>query len=232
MPELSKAYLDDELKPGDYVCAEVSDTGCGMTREALSRIFDPFFTTKAGGHGLGLAAVLGILRAHQAGIFIESEINRGTTFRIVFPEEPGATKKHEPEVVRTGSESLAAGRVLVADDEEAVRNVTCKTLERMGFECVSCANGVEALALIEEQAPALDLVLLDMTMPELGGDEVLAEMRRRGADMPVILMSGFSAIDTSPEVLAQGTTEFIEKPFGPRELAERVRRLLGAHKNR
>lgn len=230
--DLKTSYLDDDLVPGTYLCIEVADSGCGMTDEGLGRMFDPFYTTKSSGHGLGLAAVLGILRAHKAAIFVDSKLNQGTTFRILLPAKEGVDVERAPKVpTRPPLRSkLAGGRVLVADDEEAVRSVTCKTLERMGFECVSCSNGIEALNLLADTSLEVDLVVLDMTMPELGGDEVLAEMRRRGTTVPVILMSGFGASETDPGLLEGGPTDFIEKPFGPSELSRRVQRLIAQKK--
>jgi CheY-like chemotaxis protein len=207
---------------------EVSDTGCGMSRDVLGRIFEPFYSTKAAGHGLGLAAVLGILRAHSAAVIVDSEPHRGTTFKILLPAALGASPRVRSEPPRPKPGARPSARVLVADDEEAVLTVTCKTLERLGYECVRCSNGAEALALLSEDEPDVDIALLDLTMPELGGGEVLEELRRRGATTPVILMSGFGA--TSPELASAGPTEFIEKPFGPGELSRRIQRIIGSKK--
>jgi len=226
--DLANSYLDDSLEPGPYLCVEVSDTGCGMTRDVLGRIFEPFFSTKAAGHGLGLAAVLGILRAHSAAVIVDSEPRRGTTFKILLPAALGASPRVRSEPPRPKPGPRPSARVLVADDEEAVLTVTCKTLERLGYECVRCSNGAEALALLSEDQPDVDIALLDLTMPELGGGEVLEELRRRGATTPVILMSGFGA--TSPELASAGPTEFIEKPFGPGELSRRIQRIIGSKK--
>lgn len=226
--DLANSYLDDSLEPGPYLCMEVSDTGCGMSRDVLGRIFEPFYSTKAAGHGLGLAAVLGILRAHSAAVIVDSEPHRGTTFKILLPAALGASPRVRSEPPRPKPGARPSARVLVADDEEAVLTVTCKTLERLGYECVRCSNGAEALALLSEDEPDVDIALLDLTMPELGGGEVLEELRRRGATTPVILMSGFGA--TSPELASAGPTEFIEKPFGPGELSRRIQRIIGSKK--
>jgi DNA-binding NtrC family response regulator len=109
-------------------------------------------------------------------------------------------------------------RVLVADDEDTVLTVTCRVFERMGFECVSCADGQQAVELLAEHGGRLDLVVLDMTMPKLSGDQVLAELRRHDTTTPVIIMSGYSASETSPQLIAQGPTHFIQKPFSPKDL--------------
>ena len=227
--DLARSYLDDALEPGPYLSVEVRDTGCGMNREVLGRIFEPFFSTKAAGHGLGLAAVLGILRAHSAAVIVDSELRRGTSFKILLPAVVGAAIRVRSEPPRP-KPARANVRVLVADDEEAVLTVTCKTLERLGYECVRCSNGAEALARLSEGELEVDLALLDLTMPELGGGEVLTELRRRGTTTPVILMSGFGASDASPELMSAGPTDFIEKPFGPGELSRRIQRIIGPKK--
>jgi len=228
--DLARSYLDDALEPGPYLAIEVSDTGAGMSREVLGRIFEPFFSTKAAGHGLGLAAVLGILRAHGAAVIVDSEPGRGTTFEILLPAALGATLRVRSEPPRAKPAARAHARVLVADDEEAVLTVTCKTLERLGYECVRCSNGAEALARLSEGEPEVDIAILDLTMPELGGGEVLTELRRRGGTTPVILMSGFGASDTSPELMSAGPIDFIEKPFVPGELSRRIQRIIGSKK--
>lgn len=227
---LARSYLDDALEPGPYLSVEVSDTGAGMSREVLGRIFEPFFSTKAAGHGLGLAAVLGILRAHNAAVIVDSEPGRGTNFKILLPALLGATLRVRSEPPRARPAARANARVLVADDEEAVLSVTCKTLERLGYECVRCSNGAEALARLSEGELEVDIALLDLTMPELGGGEVLAELRRRGTTTPVILMSGFGASDASPELMSAGPIDFIEKPFVPGELSRRIQRIIGSKK--
>ncbi|HEY6723360.1 MAG TPA: PAS domain S-box protein [Polyangiaceae bacterium] len=228
--DLGRSYLDDALEPGPYLAVEVSDTGSGMSREVLGRIFEPFFSTKSAGHGLGLAAVLGILRAHNAAVIVDSEPGRGTSFKIWLPALKGATLRVRSEPGGPRPAPRANARVLVADDEEAVLTVTCKTLERLGYECVRCSNGAEALARLSEGEPEVDIALLDLTMPELGGGEVLTELRRRGTTTPVILMSGFGASDTSPELLSAGPMDFIEKPFVPGELSRRIQRIIGPKK--
>lgn len=228
--DLSRSYLDDQLEPGSYLCVEVSDTGCGMSREVLGRMFEPFFSTKAAGHGLGLAAVLGILRAHNAAVIVDSEVGRGTSFKILLPAELSARLEAPSVPHRPKAGGRASARVLVADDEDAVLTVTCKMLERLGYECVRCSNGAEALALLSEKDLDVDLAILDLTMPELGGGEVLTELRRRGATTPVILMSGFGASDADPELMSVAPTDFIEKPFRPGELSRRIQRIIGPKK--
>lgn len=228
--DLARSYLGNALEPGPCLCVEVSDTGCGMDREVIGRIFEPFFSTKPAGHGWGLAAVLGVLKAHNAAVIVDSEPGRGTSFEILLPVLGGSTARPKSELAREGLVRRPAPRVLVADDEEAVLKITCKTLERLGYECVRCSNGAEALARLSEGGPEIDLAILDLTMPELGGGEVLTELRRRGATTPVILMSGFGASDSSPELLTDGAIDFLEKPFVPSELSRRIERVLGPKK--
>lgn len=224
--ELARSYLDAALEPGPCLAIEVRDTGVGMSREVLGRLFEPFFSTKARGHGLGLAAVLGIVRAHGAAIIVDSEPGRGTSFKILLPAELGAKAEAKTEVSGRVPAVRANARVLVADDEESVLSVTCRALERFGYECVRCANGAEALTQLTDGDQEVDIALLDLTMPELGGGEVVTELRRRGATTPVILMSGFGASDAAPELSAADPIDFIEKPFAPGELALRIQRIL------
>lgn len=225
--DLARSYLDDALQPGPYLSVEVSDTGSGMSREVLGRVFEPFFSTKAAGHGLGLAAVLGILKAHNAAVIVDSEPGRGTSFKILLPPELSATLREKSEPPRPKPAARANTRVLVADDEEAVLTVTCKTLERLGYECVRCSNGAEALARLSGGEQDVDLAILDLTMPELGGSEVLTELRRQGTNTPVILMSGFGAAETRSALKWAGPIDFIEKPFVPGELSRCIQRIMG-----
>lgn len=210
------------LTPGEYVVLEVRDSGAGMDRETLQKIFDPFFTTKFTGRGLGLAGVAGIVRGHQGGLEVLSQSGEGTIFRLYFPARARSERPRPPEPPR---EFLAGqGRVLVVDDEEQIRRLACNILERAGFEVTSASDGLEALARADQ--PGLSLVLLDLAMPRLDGQETLARLREKGVSVPVILTSGHMSDDQLP---AEWEPVYrLAKPYRPDELVREVLQALAA----
>jgi PAS domain S-box-containing protein len=222
---LASAYLAPSLEPGDYVYLEVSDDGCGMTAEVQTRIFEPFFTTKFTGHGLGLSAVLGIARTHQGAIKVESTPGRGTTFRFLLPAV------YEP--VRDDATADAAeppwrgaGRVLVADDEDAVREVSARILERCGFAVKTVADGQAAIDVVRREPSAFRLVLLDLAMPILDGAEALAAIQEINPALPVVLMSGYTERHSSSRIGRNRAAGFVQKPFTNAALIDAVRTAL------
>ncbi|MGE0040534.1 MAG: PAS domain S-box protein [Vicinamibacterales bacterium] len=220
-------YLSEDLRPGDYVFVEVSDTGCGMTQDTLSRIFDPFFTTKFTGRGLGLAAVLGIVRGHRGAMRIDSTPDAGTTFQVYFPAATMPALVGNPPVPGAALPAWQGrGTVLVIDDEEGVRDVARSVLERVGLTVRVAADGQEGVEAFLADPRGIDLVLLDMTMPRLNGAGVLTQIRRVRQDLPVILSTGFGEEDTIAGMREQGRVDFIQKPYGPSALIELVRSLL------
>ncbi|MDX8401522.1 MAG: response regulator [Mariprofundaceae bacterium] len=218
----------DKPAPGRYAWIEVSDTGCGMDEATIARIFDPFFTTKETGHGLGMSAVLGIVRGHKGALKVYSEPGRGTTFKLLLPA--AATEAHEtPEEARL---RLSGGaRVLVVDDEETVREMACVMLEDMGFETIAARDGEEALRLFEQEHRNLDLVLTDLTMPHMSGHELFSRIQQIAPGFPIVLTSGYNEQEAIQQFSGKGLAGFVQKPFTPTALAHAIRQALGGEED-
>jgi CheY-like chemotaxis protein len=223
---LSRTYVDEGLAEGHYVVLEVVDTGQGMDAATRARVFDPFFTTKTTGRGLGLAATLGIVRGHRGAVELESAPGQGTTFRIYFPAAESATR---PPSLRAPSPSprRREGTILVIDDEIMVLSATRQMLESAGYTVLCASGGREGIALYERHA-AIDVVVLDMTMPDMSGAEVLAELRVRRHDVRVLLCSGYSESDVVARVGRDGVYGFLQKPYSIPALMEKIEIALGS----
>jgi PAS domain S-box-containing protein len=216
----------DALQPGRYVILQVTDTGMGMSPDVMARIFDPFFTTKASGRGLGLSAMLGILRGHRAGLTIQSEAERGSTFRLCFPASQELHTRSLP--VREGAPTLPLqGRVLLVDDEEPILQTIGSALRAFGLEVLTARDGLEALERFRKALPRPDLVLMDLTMPRMDGREAFQAMHDLDPGVPVILSSGFTQQDSLQTLSGAGPAGFIQKPYRITELRELLQRVLG-----
>lgn len=209
-----------------YWIVEVSDTGCGMDAETQKRIFDPFFTTKSTGRGLGLSAVQGIVRRLKGRIDVESELGHGSVFRLVVPLCRGTERKAEGQGADAKQGQVKPLRVLLADDEELVRHTVKRLLERRGFSVTTARDGAEALASFVSAADPFDLVILDVTMPRLGGHEVLKEIRAKRPDARVILASGYTEHELLAEEEHSGADGFLEKPFSREQLDAVIKSVL------
>jgi two-component system cell cycle sensor histidine kinase/response regulator CckA len=218
---LKEEFLSPNLGEGHYAYLEICDNGCGMDKETRARIFDPFFTTKFTGRGLGLAAVLGIVRGHKGALKVYSEPGRGTKFKLILPCANGSAEC--PENGPAAMSWRGSGTVLVVDDEEAVRTVVAGMLQTFGFQVEQARDGIEALALFRDIGDRVRLVLIDLTMPRLDGAETFRELRRVKSDINVILMSGFSEYDTMDRFAGKENIGFIQKPFNAEKLLEKLR---------
>jgi PAS domain S-box-containing protein len=213
---------------GSYVVLTVKDTGVGMDAETQQRVFEPFFTTKEGhgGTGLGMAAVYGTVRNHKGAIRIDSELGRGTVVTVFLP----ASRAGTPARPDTGqlAPMILQGRIVLVEDEPRLRKVTCEMLEMLGCQVVAFADGASALRYQQEHRDAIDLVLLDMVMPELSGSETFSALRAVDPQLAVVIMSGYSQDGGAQALIDAGAVGFLQKPFGMAELAGMVRRALRA----
>jgi len=211
---IQESHFEQEIDPGRYVCLEVRDTGCGMSPETLRRIFDPFFTTKFTGRGLGLSAVLGIVRGHRSAITVESVLDTGTTVRVYFPalDVPARAVPKAP-LEDHRQTWRGSGKILVVDDEATVLVVAQRILEHLGFEVLLAENGKQAIQVFKENADEIQVVLLDLTMPHMGGEETFDALRRIRPDVPVVLSSGYPEERAKAGFRAEDLAGYVQKPY-------------------
>jgi PAS domain S-box-containing protein len=219
------ALHQPKLAAGLYAGLEVRDNGSGMSPETIERIFEPFFTTKFSGRGLGLSAVLGIVQSHHGALFVESRPGEGSTFRLLLPV---AAVAPEPKSV---AKSVAAkpdlhGTVLVVDDEEAVRFVMGEVIRMHGATALLAADGAQALEICQQQGDKIDLILLDLTMPGLSGEDVMRQLQQRNIHKKVVVMSGYSEEETMRRCAELGVAAFLRKPFELDAVVAKLQTLL------
>ena len=221
---IASTFPAQTLAAGNYVTLEVNDTGQGMSAEVMARIFDPFFTTKHTGRGLGLSAMLGILRGHQAGLKIYSEVGQGSSFKVFFPAAHGDAAPTEVE--HPCDQDDLKGTVLLVDDEPAVLNTICPALEALGLRVITAKDGLDAVERFELEPDAIDLVLMDLTMPRLDGSEAFQAMRRIRPDVRVILSSGYNEQETIQLFVGKGLAGFLQKPYTMEALRAALQKAL------
>jgi signal transduction histidine kinase/CheY-like chemotaxis protein len=223
---VSDIAIQDELEPGRYSYIEVADTGCGMDTELQRKIFDPFFSTKFAGRGLGLAAVMGIVRGHKGAIKVESHLEQGTRFQVLLPV---ASRPIEPSVSINAPlppTSSGTGTILVVDDEDYVRLLAQTILEKRGYEVLAAEDGKKGVEIFRERASDINVVLLDLTMPVMNGREAFAEMRRIRPDARIIVSSGYTESDAIQHFAGSVPSAFIQKPYQPNALSQRIAEVI------
>ena len=212
------------LVPGLYVSLEVDDNGAGMDDQIKQKIFDPFFTTKTQGRGLGLAAVLGIVRGHKGALRVRSEAGRGTTFRLLFPV---AKPRARQAGIKPLSDSKArGGSILVIDDEAVIRDTIRAVLAQRGYNVSMASGGPEGIEIFRRDCNEIRLVILDLTMPRMTGEETLRTLRVIRPSLPIILSSGYNQVEATRRFVGKGLVSFLQKPFTAGQLIDSVRSAL------
>jgi len=208
----------EHLDAGHYVYLEVSDTGCGMDEGTKKKIFDPFFTTKFTGRGLGMSAMLGIVKGHQGALRLYSEKGKGTTICVLFPQG-----QHQQEVEQVQPETVPlkdSGLVLVVDDEEGVREVATAMLEDIGYKVLTAVDGEHAIEVYQKHQDDILFVVLDMTMPKMNGEACFRRLRQINHDVKVLLSSGYNEQEATSRFAGKGLAGFIQKPYTPQALSK------------
>jgi CheY-like chemotaxis protein len=231
---LDASMLDEKPEPGRFVFFEVSDNGCGMSEETLHRLFDPFYTTKFTGRGLGMSAVLGIIRTHGGALLVQSEPGKGSTFRVLFPLAESARPFMVPEPVAPQPEEGAtiekplSGVVLVVDDEKPVLKICTKMAQLCGFTVITACDGIDAVAKFRTHADDIDIVLMDLTMPNMDGITAMKEIYLIRPNAKIILSSGFNNEELSERIKGQHPSGFIRKPYSMKLLEKEFQRVMRA----
>ena len=216
---LNNVWMDESIAEGTYLYLEISDTGCGMDNETVSKIFDPFFTTKFTGRGLGMAAVMGIMRGHKGSIKVYSELGKGTTFKLLLPAS-GLPVKDSYSDERCDV-WRSRGKVLLVDDEETVLATGSKMLRELGFEVLTACDGIEAVDMFKSNED-ISFVVLDLTMPHMDGEQCFRELRAFNSAVRVIMSSGYNEQEVTQRFVGKGLAGFIQKPYKMSELKQAI----------
>ena len=235
---LASSLLDERTEPGQYVFLEVEDNGCGMSAETLKRLFEPFFTTKFTGRGLGMSAVMGIIRTHNGALFVESEPGKGTTFRVLFPAAKEgqltatAAPVAEPEPIASPLPSVPAdvtyGMALVVDDEKAVLKVCATMVKHCGFKVITACDGIDAVAKFRAHADEIDIVVMDLIMPNMDGIAAMSEIQNIKPDTRIIISSGFNKEELSERLANDTPSGLIQKPYSLNLIKAEIQRVMQA----
>jgi signal transduction histidine kinase/CheY-like chemotaxis protein len=227
--DAAAAFRFLNAKPGSYVCLSVQDNGIGMSAAQLDRLFEPFFTTKGekSGTGLGLAVVYGIVQSHGGFIDVRSREKEGSTFWVFLPAKLKAGREHRP---ADAAADLAAGKgtILVAEDDPQVREMITETLTKSGYAVIMAQNGLEAFSLYKASSRPVDLVILDLVMPQMGGKECYYRLKSLNPKLKILVMTGFTADGSAEEFRREGASGVIIKPFELQEFTEIIQRILSA----
>ena len=226
---LSRSRVEEKPGAGRFVWLQVTDTGCGMDSETLQRLFEPFFTTKFTGRGLGMSAVLGIVRGHHGALILDSEPEKGTVIRVLLPVSPNAWAEKDATgaIPDPDSARAASGTVLIVDDDEMICSLCEDMITRAGFQTLTAIDGEHAIEIFRDHADEIDCVLMDLTMPRMDGVAAFSEIRRIRPKARVILSSGFSELEATERFLGHGLSGFIQKPYQMDELIVILKRVTG-----
>ncbi|TSA47853.1 MAG: PAS domain-containing sensor histidine kinase [Deltaproteobacteria bacterium] len=235
IPAVHRFPLDWQPRDNAYACLEVTDTGGGIADKDIEKLFDPFFTSKFAGRGMGLAVVLGIVRAHSGIITVESKPDRGSTFRVFFPVSGEEALRQRDKVGKDGDilisavsplERVGGGTVLLVEDMDMIRNITAAMLKLLGFSVLEAKDGVEAVEAFRQRQDEIRCVLCDLTMPRMNGWETLTALRKLAPDIPVILTSGYSEAQVMADDHPELPQVFLGKPFKIKGLSDAISQAL------
>ena len=224
--QLDNDVMDDAIPPRRYATLEVSDTGCGMDAETKRRIFEPFFTTKFTGRGLGMSAVLGIVKEHDGALQMISNPGAGTTFKVFLPLSEVSGIAEEAPAAGAAALPKVGGNILLVDDEDALRTIGAALLNAMGFSTTTASNGREALEIYRERGNEIDLILLDMIMPVMGGIESYRLLRELSPAIPIVICSGYSFEGILEDIGDDELSSVIQKPYNPDQLRNTILKLI------
>ncbi len=220
-------YNGKPIPPGEYVCLEVTDNGCGMNEETKWRIFEPFYTTKFTGRGLGMSAVLGIIKSHAGALKLFSQPGQGTTFKVYLPIPISETNRGQNQIESTQPAPWQAfGTILLAEDEDHVRDIAKNFLEMFGFTVLEAVNGKEALDLYHKNAKEITLVLTDMGMPVMDGYELFHKLKSFDPELPIIISSGYGDVEVTARIGSDNIAGLICKPYNPSQLRDVLKRVM------